>query len=300
MLTGLLTGQTKVHFFTAGGDISLSVQEQGYFAQHYVQTLAWYHNGTRITDFQRIAISDDYQRINITNTQSSDAGNYQVKITGLSIYGIESPACDALLPLLESHHAAFAPVTLLVKESQKCKFDMLVLLISTTNTFCNTCMIVCYTGEAEYSPTYPPVDTFYFSEEKGNSFLIEKTIVLPTQLNLSRTLDLSTTQWFYNGIPISTSNSKYNASYTKYRDNFCISLEINNFIAEDAGVYVFTLNTDTVTILLELLQSCSESWLWHEYYFYLQIYLSLYEVTLAKAVFTVEEYRKFMISILYI
>ena len=110
-------------FFTAGGDISLHVQEH-YFAR-YIQNLTWYHNGTRITDFQRITISDDYREMNITNAQSSDAGIYQVRITGLSFYGIENPSCDAqLLPLLESHHSAFAPVTIFLKESQQCKFDI--------------------------------------------------------------------------------------------------------------------------------------------------------------------------------
>ena len=125
MLTGLLSRQTNtVHFFTAGGDISLSVRKQSYYAI-YVQNLTWYHNGTRITDFQRITISDNYQEINITNTHSSDAGIYKVKITGLSFYGDENPACDAqLLPLLESHHSAFAPVTFFLKESQQCKFDI--------------------------------------------------------------------------------------------------------------------------------------------------------------------------------
>ena len=129
MLTGLFTRQPNtVHFFTAGGDISLHVQEQGYFA-HYVQSLAWYHNGTRITESQRITISDDYREMNITNADSSDAGIYQVKATGISFYGDEDPACDAqLLPLLESHHSAIAPVTLLLKESHQCKFDMLVLM----------------------------------------------------------------------------------------------------------------------------------------------------------------------------
>ena len=125
MLTGLFTKQTNiVHFFTTGGDISLRMQEQSYDA-HYVQNLTWYHNGTRITDFQRITISDDYREMNITNAQSSDAGIYQARITGLSIFGIENPSCDAeLLPLLENHHAAFAPVTIFLKESQQCKFDI--------------------------------------------------------------------------------------------------------------------------------------------------------------------------------
>ena len=150
-------------------------------------------------------------------------------------------------------------------------------------------------GEVEYLDsvlTYPPVDKYYFAKEKGNNILIEKTISFPIQLNLSRTLDLSTPQWFYNGNPISTtSDSKYNATYTIHGDTVHISLQINNSMAEDVGLYIFTLNMNTYSLLYhleEVLQSCIDSW-----YVYLEFFLSISRVTLSKAVFRVEEYRNF-------
>ena len=66
--------------------------------------------------------SDTYDReLNITDLHSSDAGTYQVKINSLSIYGSQDPACDSsVLPLAENH-AAFAPVTFVVRESSECE-----------------------------------------------------------------------------------------------------------------------------------------------------------------------------------
>ena len=153
--------------------------------------------------------------------------------------------------------------------------------------------IINYIGEVEYLDsilTYPPVDKYYFAKEKGNNILIEKTIAFPVQLNLSQALGLSTPQWFYNGNPIATtSNSKYMATYTIHGDTVHISLQINNSVAEDAGLYIFALNMDIYS--LEFLQSCSDS----RYYYidYFRYYLSIYGVALSKAVLRIEEYRKF-------
>ena len=155
-----------------------------------------------------------------------------------------------------------------------------------------------YIGEAEYFLTSPPLDKYYFSKEKGNNniILIEKVITLPAQLNLSLTLDLSTAQWFHNGSSISTTGDrKYNASYLIQEDTIHASLQISDFMAKDAGVYVFELNTDLLVLLYNLLQSqCSNIW---SYYHYFDWYLSLYVVTLAKVDFIVEKYRKFIACI---
>ena len=122
--------------------------------------------------------------------------------------------------------------------------------------------------------------------------MIEKTITLPVQLNLSRALDLSTPRWFYNGFPIST--SKYNATYTIHGDTIYIhiSLQTNNSTAEDAGLYIFALNMDIVSLLNGgFLQNCSDNQ--YHYVDYLRSYLWMNSVTLLKAVFRIEEYRKF-------
>ena len=157
-------------------------------------------------------------------------------------------------------------------------------------------MIGLIIGEVEYLDsvlTYPPVDKYYFAREKGNTILIEKPIAFPVQLNLSRTLDFSTPQWFYNGKPISTtSDTRYNATYTIRGDTIHLSLQINNSVEEDAGTYIFTLSMNIISLLYrEFLQSCNDRW--YYFYDYLDLYLSIYRVTLSKAVFRVEEYRKF-------
>ena len=87
-----------------------------YYAQ-YINSLAWFHNGTRVTSDDRVHIIDNGTELTISNVVQSDAGKYEVKINSIEITRGSSVTCDMnILPMLE-HIALHAPVTFILHES---------------------------------------------------------------------------------------------------------------------------------------------------------------------------------------
>ena len=87
-----------------------------YYAQ-YINSLAWYHNGTLATSDDRVHIIDNGTELTISNVVQSDAGKYEVKINSIEYAREISVTCDmTILPMLE-HLALNAPVTFILHES---------------------------------------------------------------------------------------------------------------------------------------------------------------------------------------
>ena len=87
-----------------------------YFAQ-YINSLAWYHNGTLVTSDDRVHIINNGTELTISNVVQSDAGKYEVKINSIENARGSSVTCDVtILPMLE-HLALHAPVTFILHES---------------------------------------------------------------------------------------------------------------------------------------------------------------------------------------
>ena len=87
-----------------------------YYAR-YINSLAWYHNGTRVTSDDRVHIINNGTELTISNVVQSDAGKYEVKINSTKNARRISVICDmTILPMLE-HLAFYAPVTFILHES---------------------------------------------------------------------------------------------------------------------------------------------------------------------------------------
>ena len=96
--------------------MSVNLLYKDYFAQ-YFNSLAWYHNGTRVTSDDRVNIIDNETELTISNVVQSDAGKYEVKINSIKNARGSSEMCDMnILPMLE-HLSLYAPVTFILHES---------------------------------------------------------------------------------------------------------------------------------------------------------------------------------------
>ena len=83
----------------------------------YISSLAWYHNGTKLTSNNRISIASNGTSLTILHMIGSDAGKYEVKINSINYDNlINLDFCDRnILPILE-YSALYAPVTFLLQE----------------------------------------------------------------------------------------------------------------------------------------------------------------------------------------
>ena len=96
--------------------MSIYLISNGYNAQS-INSLAWYHNGTRVTADDRVHIINNGTELTISNVVQSDAGKYEVKINSIENARGSSETCDLnILPMLE-HFALHAPVTFILHES---------------------------------------------------------------------------------------------------------------------------------------------------------------------------------------
>ena len=94
----------------------LNVNISDYYLAHYITSIAWYHNGTKIVSGNKYLIENTTLRIN--SMSENDAGKYEVKINSISYDSDRnySSDCDSLvLPLVEAL-ASHAPVTFMVHE----------------------------------------------------------------------------------------------------------------------------------------------------------------------------------------
>ena len=117
--TGLIhTDDSITQAFSLHRRMAMSVNpiSNRYFAQ-YINSLAWYHNGTLVTSGGRVHIIDNGTELTTSNVVQSDAGKYEVKINSIKNAGGSSVTCDMnILPMLE-HLALHAPVTFNLHES---------------------------------------------------------------------------------------------------------------------------------------------------------------------------------------
>ena len=99
--------------FILGSTIELHVNiSNDYSATRHIRTLVWYHNGTEVQASGRVSVLNNGRMIIIHDTTHADAGYYRVEIASLDF---SDPVCDSLwLPMLRNH-AAFAPVTFIIK-----------------------------------------------------------------------------------------------------------------------------------------------------------------------------------------
>ena len=95
----------------------MNIALSNYFLSALISSLAWYHNGTRLTPDDRINITNNGTKLTILSMADSDAGKYEVKINSIQFEDrINSDFCDGnILPMLENM-AVYSPVTFLLQD----------------------------------------------------------------------------------------------------------------------------------------------------------------------------------------
>ena len=121
------TEEPVVRSFSSGGRLVLNVNISDYYTAQFINSLAWYHNGTKLFSGDKYRITNNATTLSVSDMAESDAGVYDVKIDSLTYYYYygtnEDPNCDSsVLPLLESL-AAHAPVTFTVQEHYLPEYD---------------------------------------------------------------------------------------------------------------------------------------------------------------------------------
>ena len=96
--------------------MKISIQDS--FYSRLISSLAWYHNGSKLSSDDRVSIANNGTTLTISHMNGSDAGKYEVKINSIEFKnGINLDFCDInILPMLENL-ALYSPVTFLLQES---------------------------------------------------------------------------------------------------------------------------------------------------------------------------------------
>ena len=90
------TEESVVHSFVRGGNLEFNVNIFNHPLAHYIDSLAWYHNGTQIVSGNKYTISNNDTMLMISNMVGSDAGTYEVKVHSISYDSdLNSPLCSA-------------------------------------------------------------------------------------------------------------------------------------------------------------------------------------------------------------
>ena len=170
----LYTNEPLVRNFNCGESSVLNVNISDDYLAHYITSIAWYHNGTKIVSGNKYIIENTTLRIN--NMAENDTGKYEVKINSISYnHYINSPDCDSyVLPVLEAL-ASHAPVTFIVQKQ----------------------------GGTSYEPS-SIVSTHYITDYIDDYSITE---LRSASLNLSLFGSVSS-DWFKNGTRISTGDSQ--------------------------------------------------------------------------------------------
>lgn len=245
------TEEPVVRSFSSGDRLVLNV----HISAQYITSLAWYHNGTKLSSGNKYRITNNVTRLSVSDMAESDAGVYEVKINSISSdYGInDDPNCDSLvLPLLESL-AAHAPVTFTVQEH---------------------CL-------PEYDP-HSIVSAYYITEsdvDNGYSINLRSEV----QLNVTATaiIDLPYYDyWFRNGTQFYDGNM-YNLTATSQE----LSLQImSNYTADVIGDYVGVLSTR----IYHIYDLCIE------YYYYWIFEFSFSQIPLKLSFWSVNLYSELL------
>ena len=199
----LFTEEPVIRSFYCGEILVLNVNISSQYDARSISSLAWYHNGTRITTGDKFTITNNGTSLTVSDMRRCDGGKYEVKINSMSFNGRNSPSCDSdILPQLESL-AIHAPVTFLVQE----------------------CL----------PPPYDPFKAIF------GTYLIteEQDIILRDEKNYSVFDSYSRyTEWYKNGIRLSYGNM-YNSIVMRQNGTFIRSLQITYNSTDDViGDYI--------------------------------------------------------------
>ena len=150
-----------------------------------ITSLAWYHNGTKISSRGSVGIANNGKSLTISKMTESDAGRYEVKINSI---GSDRAICDQnLLPMFEQC-APYAPVTFLLQESNQ-------------PTYYNEVDIILEYAQPAYQGT------------QYKTFVFKKNIMI----NVAAVLDVTRIKYYLvkHGIPINRNSFNIAASYDK-------------------------------------------------------------------------------------
>ena len=118
------TEEPVIRSFARGGNLELNVNIFDYPLAQYIDSLAWYHNGTEIVSGNKYTISNNGTMLMISNMVGSDAGTYEVKVRSISYDSdLNSPLCDPIIPPLLEFIPNLHPVTFTVQESHPPSYD---------------------------------------------------------------------------------------------------------------------------------------------------------------------------------
>ncbi len=215
-MSGLLnTNDTVTRVYLPDSNIVLQINDliviSNKSAARY--SLSWYHNGTKITDSDRISITNNGTALTIFNMIDSDAGKYEVKVGSIDYGGLTSSSeCDQnILPILEVA-ALNAPVTFIVQQY--------------------------------HMPKYDPQDIIemFTLDSTNDNFIINKSIAI-NNLYFGSTLN----KYFYkNGTSLSLSTGHFTFTQS-YENEILLSHQIRYNNTEDVtGHYVYfeTINAN--------------------------------------------------------
>ena len=199
-----------------------------------ISSLAWYHNGTKLTSDYRVRIANNATSLIISNMRESDAGKYEVKINSV---GLNPEICNRnILPMLEKY-ALYAPVTFLLQQSHR--------------------------------PTYNPADIIMdyvlpaYQGSVHQSFAVDNTLMF----NAAAVLDVTRNSRNYlyrNGVRVQDKNT-YNMTVS-YDNVTTQSLRITYNNSDDiAGYYVHQVYSYYVDINREI---CPGYYYFNYHYYY--------------------------------
>ena len=210
----MFSEEPVVQSFSRGGSLLLRVSISDSSDARYITSLAWYHNGTRISSGlkYRIVNSSTTTILSIFNMSGSDAGKYEAKID--SLYGSIYPVCNALLESI----SFYSPVVFTVQEN---------------------CV-----------PMYDPHSTitylYLFNGDSGRLQLRSEQLLPPA---LTRTHYSISRMWYRNGTRLSD-RSMFNLTSNSHQE---ISLQITyNNSADIAGDYVGIASIYFIDLLYDI------------------------------------------------
>ena len=164
------TEEPVVRSFARGGNLEFNVNIFNHPLAQYINSLAWYHNGTQIVSGNRHRISSNDTMLMISNMVGSDAGTYEVKVRSISYDSdLNSPLCDSIIaPLLELI-PNFRPVT--------------------------------FTVQGSHPPSYDPssIISIAYVSDNANSIRLNGTLQYNSPISITETYPV----WFRNGIVLS-------------------------------------------------------------------------------------------------
>ena len=192
----------------------LNVLISGDYHVQYINSLAWYHNGTEIVSGNKYTISSNDTMLMISNMVGSDAGTYEVKVRSISYDSdLNSPLCDPIIPPLLELIPNLHPVTFTVQES--------------------------------HPPSYDPssIISIAYVSDNANSIRLNGTVQYSSPLSITQAYHY----WYRNGILLSDGDMYVYNSTGSLQEGLSLQIIYNN-TTDVTGSYVGILLTDIYSI----------------------------------------------------